>query len=102
MEQIIVEVLKALFARTDPVLVAVLLVLAVMQYRTNKKVDGHLDPKNRHPHPECEWGEKSYNALAEALQQQHDENRQDHQTIFDLLRNVPVPEERFRKMGDKK
>jgi hypothetical protein len=102
MEQIIVEILKGIFSRTDPVLVAVLIVLAVLWYRTDKKINDHISPKNRYPHPECEWGERSYKALANALQDQHNENREDHQIIFNLLRGVPVPEELFnKKTGDK-
>jgi hypothetical protein len=86
MESTILEVFKFLFARTDPVLVAVLMVLAVMQYRINTKVNGHLDPKNKYPHPDCLWGEKSYERLCAALENQHKENREDHELIFQLLR----------------
>ena len=97
MEQFIADTLKVIFSRTDPVLVVVLLVLAILWYRTDKKINDHIDPKNRYPHPECEWGEKSYQALQSAQQTQHDENREDHQIIFNLLRGVPVPDEKLNK-----
>jgi len=102
MESVLLEVLKLVFSRTDPVLVAVLIILAILWYRTDKKINDHLSPKNRFPHPECEWGEKTYEALSDALQKQHDENRQDHQIIFQLCRGLPVPEELLNRKPEEK
>ena len=92
-EQVLVEILKGMFSKTDPVLVGVLMILAVLWYRTNRKLDMHLDPKNKYPHPSCELGERSYTALEKFIKEQHDENRQDHQIIFNLLLGRPVPED---------
>jgi len=92
MESIIADILKTIFSRTDPVLVAVLIVLAVLWYRTDKKINDHLNPKNPYPHPECQWGEKSYKALGESLKQQHSDNREDHQILFNILRGNPAPD----------
>ena len=86
MEQVLVDVLKWLFSRSDPMLVFCFLLLAYWVRKTNKKIDAHLDPNNRHPHVSCEWGEKSYRLLTVQLEKQHTENRQDHQEIFGILR----------------
>jgi hypothetical protein len=85
MEQFIVEALKWILAKSDPTLIGCFLLLAVWQYRTAKLVAKHLDPKNKYPHPECEWGEKSYDALFKQLERQHAENRADHSEIRSLI-----------------
>jgi hypothetical protein len=54
------------------VAIACVMILAVIQ--------------NKYPHPECEWGEKNYNMLCKELKKQHRENREDHQTLFALIR----------------
>ncbi len=45
MEQFIVEVLKWILAKSDPMLIGCFLLLAVWQYRTSKLVAKHLDQK---------------------------------------------------------
>jgi hypothetical protein len=100
MESVLMEIIKTVFSRTDPVLVAVLIVLAILWYRTDKKINDHLSPKNKYPHPECQWGEKSYKALEVALDSQHKENREDHQIIFNLLRGVPVPDHLLNRKSE--
>lgn len=85
MEQFAIEVLKWILAKSDPMLIGCFLLLAVWQYRTAKLVARQLDPKNKYPHPECEWGEKSYEALCRQLDRQHRENRADHSEIRALI-----------------
>jgi hypothetical protein len=85
MEQFAIEVLKWILAKSDPMLIGCFLLLAVWQYRTSKLVAKHLDPKNKYPHPECEWGEKSYEELCRQLDHQHAENRADHSEIRALI-----------------
>lgn len=79
---------------TPKVTLVCVMILAVLQYFQNKKQGAtaktlaeHLDPQNKYPHPACEWGERSYNLLCKELKQQHQENREDHQEIFRLLRD---------------
>jgi hypothetical protein len=85
MEQFVVETLKWVLAKSDPMLIGCFLLLAVWQYRTSKLVARHLDPKNKYPHPECEWSEKSYDLLYRQLERQHAENRSDHSEIRALI-----------------
>ena len=92
----VIEIGKWLLEK-DPLLAVCILILGYWQYRSDQnrrrenmefktRLDGHLDPQNKYPHPACEWGEKNYAALTDSLKQQHKENREDHQTIFKLLR----------------
>jgi hypothetical protein len=97
MEEFIVEALKWLLAKSDPTLITCFIVLAVWQWKTSKLIAKHIDPSNKHPHQECELGERSYQLLKDSLEQQHIENREDHLIIFNLLRGIPVSEETFTK-----
>lgn len=86
LESFVIEVLKWLLAKSDPMMISCFLILAIWQWRTAKLIAKHVDPKNHYPHPECEWGEKSYETLCEGLKEQRRENREDHQEIFSMLR----------------
>ena len=86
MENIIVDTLKWLLAKSDPTLIACFFVLAFWQWKTSKLIAKHLDPKNGYPHPDCKSGEAAYQMLCAELAKQHEENRQDHGQIFSLLR----------------
>lgn len=91
----LLELFTWLWNNATPKLTLVtVMVIAVLQYyakrqanRTARTLAEHLNPKNKYPHPECEWGDKSYEALTQALENQRKENREDHQIIFELLRN---------------
>ena len=78
---------------TPQITLLAVMILAIFQYFQSKRqaktanaLADHLDHRNRYPHPECEWGEKSYNQLCENLKRQHEENREDHQILFAQLR----------------
>ncbi len=93
MEQTLVDVLKWLFGRSDPVLVGCLLVLGYWQWNTSKKVAKHTDPKNKAPHTACEFqglditaAAKRAEAVAEQVSEMRKENREDHQELFAILR----------------
>jgi glutaredoxin 2 len=104
------EGLKWLWNNATPkVTLACVIVIAVLQYFQNKKqsktaetLAEHLNPKNKYPHPECEWGDKSYELLKTAVETNREENRDDHQIIFNLLRGLPVSEEAMKKRTEKK
>lgn len=91
----LLELFTWLWNNATPKLTLVtVMVVAVLQCyakkqanRTARTLSEHLNPKNKYPHPECEWGDKSYEALTQALENQRKENREDHQIIFELLRN---------------
>jgi hypothetical protein len=94
-EQFAIEMLKVLWAKSDPMLILCVLAVIWMQYRDRKnskavrdRLDAHLNPNpkdNPYPHPQCREGEISYAALCKQLEIQHRENREDHGKIFDLL-----------------
>ena len=97
MEQTLVDVLKWMFSRSDPMLAGCILVLGYWIWKTNVKLDEHMDSKNREPHAYCELqgieieatatrSRESAAALAAQMEKIHSENRQDHQQIFNLLR----------------
>lgn len=96
METLIIEVAKVLWAKADPMLILCVLVLIVIQHRDRKasealrqRLDAHLNPdpkENPYPHPQCKEGDDAYTRLCSALENQHRENREDHQEIFKLLR----------------
>lgn len=85
---------------TPKITLVFVMILAALQFvqfkkhsKTEKLLDHHLDPENRHPHPECEWSEKSYYALVGQLDKLHQENREDHKEILELiLRHKSNPE----------
>jgi len=84
-ENTIIEFVKWFLAKSDPLLAACILLLGYWNYKINQKIDEHIDAKNKHPHPCCEWGEKSYQALKDSLDQQHEENRNDHREILNMV-----------------
>ncbi|NLT67268.1 MAG: hypothetical protein GXX84_11760 [Acidobacteria bacterium] len=99
MEETLIDVLKWTFAKSDPMLAACILILAYLIYLVNRRqnrlygavsrrIDEHLSPHNRYPHVRCEWGENSYQELSKQLALQRQENREDHQEIFALLRGT--------------
>lgn len=70
--------------------------LGILQWFQIKKQKGtadalahHLDPENKYPHPECEWGEKNYHLLFDQLEKLHEENRDDHKEIRSLILSRP-------------
>lgn len=97
MEDAALRLLELLWTRSDPLLVFCIILLGYWIHKsnkasksallaTNRRLEAHLDPKNRNPHPACEWAERNFNLLRESLTQQRTENREDHQEIFRLLR----------------
>lgn len=97
MEQTLVDVLKWLFSRSDPMLAGCILVLGYWIWNTNVKIDKHMDSKNREPHAFCEFqgieieatakrSEEAAAQLGAQMEKIRTENREDHQQIFNLLR----------------
>lgn len=86
MESILIKIAELIWNKTDPLLVVCIMLLGYWQYKTSRRLGIHLDPKTKYPHPECEWGEKSYKFLCKNLETQHKENREDHEKIYNLLR----------------
>ena len=86
MESMIVEVLKFLFQRTDPILGSCLIAILIMLYKVNKKVDGHLDIKNKEPHPQCLIHGGKFEELREDMRMQHTETREAIETSRERTR----------------
>ena len=93
MEESLVQVLKWLFSRSDPMLTGCLLILGYWIWNTNKKIDRHTDAKNKTPHTACEFQGIDIEAasvraevVAEQVAEMRKENREDHQEIFAILR----------------
>lgn len=81
--ELIVELVKILWQKSDPMLIACILILGYWQRQTaakvdeqKKRLDAHLnpDPKdNAYPHPQCAAHEACYEDLKEHMQTQHQE-----------------------------
>jgi len=87
------DMLKWLWNNATPKLTLVLVMaLGILQWlqikkqqATAKTLAHHLDPENKYPHPECEWSEQSYEQLCKQLEKLHEENREDHKEIRELI-----------------
>lgn len=88
----IVDILKWLLQRSDPMLVACVLLLAYWQRQVSRKLADHLDPDNNNPHGACDRSKMSYDNLSEKLediniqscrklQAIHDETREEFQLV---------------------
>jgi hypothetical protein len=87
--ELLLDAAKWLLAKSDPMLIVCVLILAYWQRQTSRRLEEHLDPdpkNNPYPHPQCKEGETAYERLCRALETQRQENREDHQEIFRLLR----------------
>lgn len=76
MEQIILELFKNLFSKTDPILASCLIAILIMLYKVNKKIDGHMDPdpkRNPAPHPQCTIHSGKIDDMIEDNKAQHAE-----------------------------
>jgi hypothetical protein len=74
--ELIIELGKLLWAKSDPMLIVCILILGYWQRDTRKKLDGHLnpDPKaNPYPHPQCKLHEDWIGDIKDHLGRQHDE-----------------------------
>ena len=87
--ELLLDAANWLLAKSDPMLIVCIMILAYWQRDTSRKLARHLEPdsrRNPYPHPQCREGETAYERLCTALETQRRENREDHQEIFRLLR----------------
>lgn len=82
--ELIVELVKILWQKSDPMLIVCILILGYWQRQTSKKLDAHLDAdanSNPYPHPQCKAHEDCYEELKAQLTEQHAETREDIQGL---------------------
>jgi hypothetical protein len=89
--ELVLELFKMLWAKSDPLLLVCLLMLGWWQYKTSAKLDAHVNAnakENPYPHPQCQAHEICYENLLgqikqnrEAAATSHNELRTELQTL---------------------
>lgn len=80
MDAILIEFAKSLWAKSDPLLIVCILVLAYWQRKTSAALDKHLNPdprENPWPHPQCQAHGQSFIDLRATMEKHHQETRED-------------------------
>jgi hypothetical protein len=86
--ELIVELVKLLWAKSDPMLIVCILILGRWQYTTAKKLDSHLNPDpagNPYPHPQCKAHESVLADLKDHMGSQHTETLSSINALSDRI-----------------
>jgi hypothetical protein len=96
--ELLLELGKYLIAKSDPMLVICMMILALWQHRTSKTLASHLNPDaktNPYPHPQCRQEELCFGSLIGQIQENrhlaasnHDETRAQIKDLSDRINMV--------------
>jgi hypothetical protein len=89
--ELLFELAKMLWAKSDPLLLVCLLILGYWIHKTDRKLEAHINPNpkdNPSPHPQCSQHEICFDNVLEQLKQNraavavsHDEVRSELQAL---------------------